>query len=94
MYMPRRRALPTLFLTNDEYAILDEMATERNMAVCDILHDLIKPVVKGEGRVVVLNIPDETYQAFAAFFDGEEPETAMERCIEADGLDFAKTLRK
>jgi hypothetical protein len=94
MFIPNRRALPTLFVTNDEYQILDEMATERKITVADLLRELVASLVDAEGRVVVLQIPDETYASFTAFFDDEPVEQAMTRCLWADGEDFGRAVEK
>ncbi len=92
MHIPNRRALPTLFVSNAEYQILDEMATERKTTVAGLLKELVTSLVDAEGRVVVLQIPDETYASFAAFFNDEPIETAMERCLWADGEDFGRAV--
>jgi hypothetical protein len=92
MFIPNRRALPTLFVSNDEYQILDEMATDRKTTVADLLRELVASLVEAEGRLVVLQIPDETYASFAAFFDDEPVETAMTRCLWADGQDFGRAV--
>jgi hypothetical protein len=86
---PPRRALPTLFLSDDEYNVLAGMATERAIAIADLLKEVISPLVEGDGRVVVLRLPEGTWSAFAAFFEGgDEGERAMVRCLMADADDF------
>jgi hypothetical protein len=94
MHIPNRRALPTLFVSNDEYQLLDEIATERKTTVADLLRELVASLVEAEGRVVVLQIPDETYASFAAFFDDEPVEDSMARCLSADGDDFGRAVKK
>ncbi len=90
--MPVRRALPTLFLSNEEYEILEGMATQREITVADLLKELIESVVDVQGRFVVLDLPKYVYESFAEFFDDETPECAMTRCLGADADDFGKAL--
>jgi hypothetical protein len=91
MYIPNRRALPTLFVSNDEFAVLDEMATSREMTVSELLKELITPLAQGS-KVVVLQVSEHTWSSFSAFFEDESVEESMSRCLEADADDFARAL--
>ncbi len=92
--MPVRRALPTLWLSNKEYDVLEEMAEARAITVADLIKEVISPLVEGDGdgRVVVLRLPEHTWSSFAAFFEDESVESAMTRCLGADADDFGKAL--
>ncbi len=82
---PARRSLPTLFVSEDEYAILDKAAKDEGMTVVELLKAMISDCVDGEDNVVVVNVPHKTWSAFAAFFDDEPVESAMARFLESEG---------
>jgi hypothetical protein len=92
--MPVRRALPTLWISNEEYEVLDGLARDRAITVADLIKEVISPLVEGDGdgRVVVLRLPEHTWSSFAAFFEDETPECAMTRCLGADADDFGNAL--
>ena len=90
--MPVRRALPTLFLSNEEYEVLEGMATQREITVADLLKELIESVVDVQGRLVVLDIPKYVYEAFAEFYDDETPENAIARYIGTEGDVLGRAL--
>jgi hypothetical protein len=50
MSIPNRRALPTLFVSNDEYSILEEVAKEDGTTVAELLKTLISDCVEGEPK--------------------------------------------
>jgi hypothetical protein len=70
------------------------MARDREITVAELLKEVITSIVDAEGRVVVLQIPDETYASFAAFFDDEPVEDSMARCLNADADDFDRATKK
>jgi predicted DNA-binding protein with PD1-like motif len=70
------------------------MARDREITVADLLKEVISPLVEGDGRVVVLRLPEETWSSFAAFFEDESVECAMARCLGADADDFARATRQ
>ncbi len=94
MSIPNRRALPTLFVSNDEYRILDKAAKDEGTTVVELLKEMISECVDGEDNVVVVNVPHKTWSAFAAFFDDEPVESAMARYLESESEALARALAK
>jgi hypothetical protein len=94
MSIPNRRALPTLFVSNDEYSILEEVAKEDGTTVVELLKTLISDCVEGEPNVVSVNVPHGTWSAFAAFYNDEPVECAMARYLESEGEVLARALAK
>jgi hypothetical protein len=92
MSIPNRRALPTLFVSNDEYAILDKAAKDDGLTVVDLLKSFISDCVEGEDNVRVVVVPHKTWTAFAAFFDDEPVESAMARFLETEGESLRRAV--
>ncbi len=90
--MPVRRALPTLFLSNEEYEVLEGMATQREITVADLLKELIESVVDVQGRLVVLDIPKHICEDFAEFFDDEPVESSIARYVGTEGDVLSRAL--
>lgn len=82
---PARRALPPLFVSEDEYAILAKAAADDGLTVVELLKMFISDCVEGEDNVRVVVVPHKTWSAFAAVFDDEPPERAMARYLETEG---------
>jgi hypothetical protein len=94
MSIPNRRALPTLFVSNDEYSILEEVAKEDGTTVVELLKTLISDCVEGEPNVVSVNVPHETWSAFAAFYDDEPVDVVMARYLESEGDVLRRVIEK
>ncbi len=94
MSMPSRRALPTLFVSNDEYAILDKAAKDDGLTVVELLKTFISDCVEGEDNVRVVVVPHKTWTAFAAIYNDEPVECAMARYLESEGEVLARALAK
>ncbi len=90
--MPVRRALPTLWLSNDEYEVLEGMATQREITVADLLKELIESVVDVQGRLIVVDIPKYVYDVFAEFFDDEPVESSIARYVGTEGDVLSRAL--
>ncbi len=90
---PPRRALPTLFVSNEEFTILEEVAKGDGITVVELLKSLISECVDGDDNVVVVNVPHKTSSAFAAFFDDEPVESAMARFLESEGDSLRRAVQ-
>ncbi len=92
-----RRALPTLWISNEEYEVLDGLARDREITVADLIKEVISPLVEGngDGRVVVLRLPEHTWEAFVEFFEGDMRFVlqSMSAHVEHGGDDFARALK-
>jgi hypothetical protein len=89
---PTRRALPTLFVSEDEHAILEKAAKDDGLTVVELLKMFISDCVEGEDNVRVVVVPHKTWSAFAAVFDDEPVERAMARYLESEGEVLGRAL--
>jgi hypothetical protein len=86
--------LPPLFVSNEEFAILEEVAKGDGITVVELLKTFISDCVEGEDNVVVVNVPHKTSSAFAAFFNDEPPECAMARFLDTEGEALRRAVKK
>ncbi len=91
---PARRALPPLFVSDEEYQILDDTAKNEGLTVVDLLKTFISDCVDGEDDVRVVVVPQKTWSAFAAFFDDEPPECSMARFLDTEGEALGRAIKK
>lgn len=86
-----KQALPPVWVDEDEHATLDSLATREGMTVSALVLEFVRQGVEllgdGTAKVVVLEIPQCTYDAFEKWTKGggEEGIDAMARFLAHQG---------
>ena len=95
-----KRVLPSLWVSEREYGILEEVAGSYDLTVCELLESIVGQVVQSGSDAgmtfCVVQIPMESYQAFEAWIVGgdESADDAIARFIDFEGKRLAKRIEE
>ncbi len=91
----------SVVLPSDHAQKLARIAHDKGVSVNQLVNEVLAPLLaededEYDGRWVLLRIPDDSYQTYLKFFEGDIRFALQSMCasVEIDATDFAKVLKR